>query len=168
MDEGPQGGAAPAVIPRARRNLARWMCGGAVTSRAGHDDRTTIMDYPLLNAFLTMLWLFLLALWFLLLFRVITDVFRDDSLNGWAKAGWTIFVIVLPVVGVLTYLIVRGRGMGDREIASMRAREAQYQAAMGGRAASQAEELGRLAALKDHGDLTAEEYQRAKTKVLAG
>ncbi|WP_227023299.1 SHOCT domain-containing protein [Actinomadura rubrobrunea] len=122
----------------------------------------------MLNAFLTMLWLFLLVLWFMLLFRVITDVFRDDSLSGWAKAGWTIFVIVLPAVGVLAYLIVRGRGMGERDIASLRAREARYQAALGGRAASQAEQLDRLAALKDHGDLTAEEYQRAKAKVLAG
>ncbi|GAA4136675.1 SHOCT domain-containing protein [Actinomadura keratinilytica] len=126
------------------------------------------MNYPLLNAFLTMLWLFLLALWFLLLFRVITDVFRDDSLNGWAKAGWTIFVIVLPVVGVLAYLVVRGRGMGDREVAAVRAREARFQAAVAGRVRSQAEELDRLAALKDHGDLTAEEYQRAKAKVLTG
>ncbi|GLZ14057.1 hypothetical protein Acsp04_42920 [Actinomadura sp. NBRC 104425] len=115
-----------------------------------------------------MLWLFLLALWFLLLFRVITDVFRDDSLNGWAKAGWTIFVIVLPVVGVLTYLVVRGRGMGDREVAAVRAREARFHTAMAGRVPSQAEELDRLAALKEHGDLTAEEYRRAKAKVLTG
>jgi hypothetical protein len=144
------------------------MCGGRrhVARRIRRQDE--IMNYPLLNAFLTMLWLFLLALWFLLLFRVITDVFRDDSLNGWAKAGWTIFVIVLPVVGVLAYLVVRGRGMGDREVAAVRAREARFQAAVAGRVRSQAEELDRLAALKDHGDLTAEEYQRAKAKVLTG
>ncbi|NEE58592.1 SHOCT domain-containing protein, partial [Streptomyces sp. SID8455] len=64
-------------------------------------------DYPLLNLFLTMLYLFFWVLWFFLLFKVITDLFRDHTLNGWAKAGWLIFVILLPYLGVLVYLIVR-------------------------------------------------------------
>ncbi|GAA3956949.1 SHOCT domain-containing protein [Actinomadura viridis] len=128
------------------------------------------MNYPLLNVFLTMMWFFLWIIWFVLLFRVITDVFRDDSLSGWGKAGWTVFLIVLPFLGVLVYLIARGRGMGDREAARMRERESRYYTAAGldlGRGTGQAEELGRLAELRDHGDLTAEEFERAKTKVLA-
>ncbi|WP_119727733.1 PLD nuclease N-terminal domain-containing protein [Thermomonospora amylolytica] len=122
-------------------------------------------DYPLLNIFLTMMYFFLWIIWFALLFRVIADVFRDDKLNGWAKAAWTIFVIVLPFLGVFVYLIARGRGMGEREVTRAREAEARYFATA--RPTSQAEELARLAELKDHGDLTAEEYQRAKTRVLA-
>jgi hypothetical protein len=129
------------------------------------------MNYPLLNVFLTMMWLFLWVLWFVLLFRVITDIFRDDSLNGWAKAGWSIFVIVLPFLGVFTYLIARGRGMGQRETAWRRAREARFYEEVGRHVsptAGHADELARLAALKDHGDLTVEEFERAKARVLTG
>lgn len=128
-------------------------------------------DYPLLNIFLTMMWFFLWILWLMLLFRVIIDIFRDDTLSGWAKAGWSIFVIVLPLLGVFVYLVVRGKGMGQREVAAMLERESRaYDAAArrAGRSAGHAEELARLADLKNHGDLTLEEYERAKAKVLAG
>jgi hypothetical protein len=129
------------------------------------------MNYPLLNVFLTMMWVFLWVLWFVLLFRVISDLFRDDSLSGWAKAGWTVFVIVLPFLGVFTYLIVRGGGMGKREIGHMREREARYREAAARTApptGGNAQELARLAELKAHGDLTSDEFERAKTKVLTG
>lgn len=129
------------------------------------------MNYPLLNVFLTMMWFFLWILWFVLLLRVITDIFRDDTLSGWAKAGWSIFVILLPLLGVLVYLIVRGDGMGDREIAWWRGQQARYYASAGGdtaQATGKADELARLAELKNHGDLTAEEYEHAKAKVLTG
>lgn len=129
------------------------------------------MNYPLLNVFLTMMWVFLWVLWFVLLFRVISDLFRDDSLSGWAKAAWTVFVIVLPFLGVFTYLIVRGRGMGKREIGHMREREARYREAVARSSpptGGSAEELARLVELKAHGDLTSDEFERAKTKVLTG
>ncbi|MFF0521690.1 PLD nuclease N-terminal domain-containing protein [Actinomadura nitritigenes] len=129
------------------------------------------MNYPLLNVFLTMMWVFLWVLWFVLLFRVISDLFRDDSLSGWAKAAWTVFVIVLPFLGVFTYLIVRGGGMGEREIGHLREREARYREAaarIAPRTGGNAEELARLAELKAHGDLTSDEFERAKTKVLTG
>ena len=61
------------------------------------------MNYPLLNAFMTMLWFFLWVMWFVLLFRIIGDIFRDDSMSGWGKAGWTIFVCVLPFLGCFVY-----------------------------------------------------------------
>ncbi|MEV0597287.1 SHOCT domain-containing protein [Nonomuraea cavernae] len=127
-------------------------------------------DYPLLNIFLTMMWFFLWILWVMLLFRVIADIFRDDTLNGWGKAGWTIFVIVLPLLGVFVYLIARGKGMGRREVAMMADRESRYYEAVErrvGRTTGQADELTQLADLKNHGDLTPEEYERAKAKVLA-
>lgn len=70
-------------------------------------------DYPLLNLFLTMLYFFLWVMWFFLLFKVITDLFRDHSLSGWAKAGWLIVVLVLPYLGVFLYLVVRGGACGS-------------------------------------------------------
>jgi hypothetical protein len=78
-------------------------------------------NYPLLDAFLTMLWFFLFVLWLFVLFRVILDIFRDDAMSGWAKAGWLTFTILLPYLGVLVYLIVRGHGMGERAEAEARA-----------------------------------------------
>jgi hypothetical protein len=127
-------------------------------------------DYPLLNVFLTMMWFFLWVVWLMLLFQVIVDIFRDDRLSGWAKAGWSIFVIVLPLLGVFVYVIARGKGMGRREVAAMAERESRYYEAAErrmGRTTGQADELTRLADLKNHGELTPEEYEHAKAKVLA-
>ncbi|MEW2413162.1 PLD nuclease N-terminal domain-containing protein [Streptomyces sp. NPDC046866] len=131
-------------------------------------------DYPLLNAFLTMLYFFLWIMWFMLLFKIIGDIFRDDSLGGWGKAGWTAFVCLLPFLGVFVYLLARGRSMGEREAQQVREQEQAFrayvqQAAEGAPSAptTAGEELSKLAALRDHGDLTPAEYEQAKTKVLA-
>lgn len=135
------------------------------------------MDYPLLDAFLTMLWFFLWVMWFVMLFRIFGDIFRDDSMGGWAKAGWTIFVCVLPFVGVFIYLIARGRGMGERDVRQRQQQEHAFrsyvQEAAAGTPATQAtatraDELTKLAGLHDHGDITDAEFERAKAKVLAG
>ncbi|MEU3775802.1 SHOCT domain-containing protein [Streptomyces sp. NPDC032472] len=131
-------------------------------------------DYPLLNAFLTMLYFFLWIMWFFLLFKVISDIFRDDSLGGWGKAGWTVFVCLLPFLGVFVYLLARGRGMGERDVKQVREQEQAFrsyvqQAAESAPSAAPTtgEELSKLAALRDHGDITPAEYEQAKTKVLA-
>jgi hypothetical protein len=81
---------------------------------------------PLLDVFLTMMWFFLWVLWvlwFFLLFRVIMDVFRSHDLGGWGKAGWLVFVIVLPFLGVFVYLIARGHKMADRDAAQAQAQD---------------------------------------------
>ncbi|MFE2102523.1 MULTISPECIES: SHOCT domain-containing protein [unclassified Streptomyces] len=131
-------------------------------------------DYPLLSAFWTMLWFFLWILWFIILFRVLVDVFRDDDLNGWAKAGWTLFVICLPFLGVLVYVIARGKGMGKREIAQARAQQEAFdsyvrETAKGGTApTSSVDELARLSEIRARGDITEDEFRRAKELVLSG
>ncbi|MER5930885.1 SHOCT domain-containing protein [Streptomyces sp. NPDC002054] len=127
------------------------------------------VDYPLLNMFWTMLLIFIWVLWFMLLFRIIGDIFRDDELGGWGKAGWTIFVIILPFLGVFIYLIARGRGMGEREMQRVRANEEAFRSYVRESAGptSQAEELSRLAELKNRGDITAAEFEQAKAKILA-
>src|SRR6266516_6587807 len=72
-------------------------------------------DYPLLNAFWTIFWVFIWILWIFLLIRILMDIFRSDDLSGWAKALWTIFIIILPFLGVFVYLIARGGGMAHRD-----------------------------------------------------
>jgi hypothetical protein len=129
------------------------------------------MNYPLLNVFLTTMWFFLWILWFILLFRVFGDLFRDDTLSGWAKAGWCVFVIVLPFLGVFVYLIARGRGMGERDAQTQAQAEGEFRdyvksVAAEGPAESQAEQLQKLADLKSQGHLTEEEYERAKSSIL--
>ncbi|MFB8395686.1 SHOCT domain-containing protein [Streptomyces yangpuensis] len=128
-------------------------------------------DYPLLNLFWTMLWFFLWVMWFFLLFKIITDIFRDHSLHGWGKAGWLILVLLVPFLGVFVYVIARGRSMHERDAKQMKENEAAFrsyvqQAAVGGGGGG-ADELSKLAALKDKGDLSQEEFDRAKARILA-
>lgn len=129
-------------------------------------------DYPLLNVFWTMLWFFIWIMWLFLLFKVISDIFRDHELSGWGKAGWLIFCILLPYLGVLVYVIARGKSMGQRDVKQAKASEAAFQdyirktagtAPAGGGAT---DELARLADLKAQGAITDEEFQKAKAKVL--
>jgi putative oligomerization/nucleic acid binding protein/phospholipase D-like protein len=129
------------------------------------------MNYPLLNVFLTTMWVFLWILWIMLLFRIFGDIFRDRELGGWAKAGWSVFVIVLPFLGVFVYLIARGRGMAERAAARQVQAEQDFRSYVRDAASEQtttdrAEQLRKLAELKNHGDITDDEYQRAKESVL--
>ncbi|MFD3336665.1 SHOCT domain-containing protein [Streptomyces sp. NPDC058700] len=128
-------------------------------------------DYPLLNVFWTMLWFFMWVLWLILLFRIITDIFRDGDMSGWAKAGWLVFTILLPFLGVLVYVIARGKDMGRREIAQARAQQSDFdayvrEAASGSTRPGSIDELARLSELRSRGDITAEEFDRAKALVL--
>ncbi|MFD8197935.1 SHOCT domain-containing protein [Streptomyces sp. NPDC059701] len=129
-------------------------------------------DYPLLGAFWTLLLFFLWIMWFILLFRIITDIFRDDGLSGWAKTGWLVFCIVLPFLGVFVYVVARGRNMGRREAAQARAQQEEFNSyirktAAGGRSSS-VDELTRLSEIRDRGVITDEEFRRAKELVLTG
>lgn len=114
-------------------------------------------------------WFMLLVAWFWLMIVVISDVFRDRNLSGWAKALWCIFVIVLPWLGVLMYLIVRGRSMNERAMQQAQEHEHAFrhyvrEAAVSG--PSMADELGKLADLRDRGVLSPEDYESAKNRVL--
>ncbi|BDM70266.1 membrane protein [Streptomyces nigrescens] len=126
-------------------------------------------DYPVLGAFWTVMWIFLWIWWLVLLFRIIVDIFRDRRMNGWAKAGWLIFVMVIPFLGVLVYVIARGRQMGEREIDHARAQQEAMNAYIRDVAGGPAEDVDRLAKLselKNKGDITEAEFQRAKDKIL--
>jgi hypothetical protein len=126
------------------------------------------MNYPLLNAFWTMLWFFLWILWFFLLFRIILDIFRSKDLGGWGKAGWLIFVCILPFLGVFVYLIARGRSMSDRDVRDAQAADQAMRAYVRDAASegSTADELTKLADLRDRGVISEGEFQQSKAKVL--
>jgi ABC-type multidrug transport system fused ATPase/permease subunit len=132
-------------------------------------------DYPLLGLFWTMLWFFLWIAWLVALFHIIGDIFNSDDLGGWGKAIWLIFVILLPLLGVLIYLIARGGGMQRRAIEKARASREAYEtylretavAAPAGGGGGSADELVKLADLRDKGVITADEFERQKAKVLA-
>ncbi|GAA2153588.1 SHOCT domain-containing protein [Kitasatospora kazusensis] len=127
------------------------------------------MNYPLLDIFWTMLWFFMWIIWIMLLFRIIADIIRSHDMGGWGKAGWMILIILLPFVGVIVYLIVRGGSMARREVKQAQEREDDFRSYIKDAAGpgDQADQIAKLAQLKEQGHLSEEEYQRAKAKILA-
>ncbi|CAJ64045.1 MULTISPECIES: SHOCT domain-containing protein [Frankia] len=126
------------------------------------------MDYPLLSAFWTMLLFFGLTLWLYLLFVVISDIFRSSDLSGWGKAGWLTAVIILPLLGVLAYTISRGDSMGERAMANRQRQQALYQGFQPSAVQSQgvADDMAKLVDLRRNGEISEEDFQRAKSRVL--
>ena len=126
-------------------------------------------NYPLLNLFWTMLEIFLFVIWIFILFRIIADVFRDHSMGGGMKALWLIFIIFLPFLGVLVYLIARGSSMHERDIKQAQAQDAAMKAYIQQAAApstSTTDQLAKLGELKDKGVLTDAEFNAQKAKLL--
>jgi hypothetical protein len=126
-----------------------------------------IADYSLGDAILTTLSIFFFIAWLWILITILGDLFRDHEISGWAKAGWVLFLIVVPYLAGLVYLIARGGGMRDRAVreqAEVRKHMDSYIRETA--AASPADELHKLSALKDKGDISAEEFERAKAKLL--
>jgi thiol:disulfide interchange protein len=127
--------------------------------------------YPLLGAFWTMFWFFLWIIWIIILFRVIFDIFRTRDMGGWGKALWLIFVILLPFLGVFVYLIVRGKAMGERDAQNAQAQDQAFrsyvQEAAAGGGSSSADELAKLADLRDKGVITDADFEQQKAKILS-
>ena len=127
-------------------------------------------SYPLLNLFWTMFEFFLWIIWIWILVWIFIDIFRSHDLSGWAKALWFLFVLFIPLIGVLVYLIARGGSMHERAVAQARHQDAEFrqyvQQAAAGSPASTADQLAKLADLRDRGVISAEEFDREKAKVL--
>jgi hypothetical protein len=125
-------------------------------------------DYPILGLFWTMMIFFLWVAWLMLLFRVFGDIFRNHEMGGFSKAIWSIFVLVVPFLGVLVYVLAHGDDMGRRDAAAAQANEQAFQsyvreaAGTGGTAA----ELSKLADLKNQGVLSEAEFEQQKAKLL--
>ncbi len=127
-------------------------------------------SYPLLGIFWTMLWFFAFFIWIWLLIVVFTDIFRSHDMGGFAKALWCIFVIILPLLGVLIYLIARGGSMHERQARAAQQQEQafrEYVQDAAGSGGNSADQLAKLAQLKDSGAITDAEFQAGKAKILS-
>ncbi len=115
-------------------------------------------------------WFMILFTWVWLLITIFGDIFRDHELSGWGKALWTLFLVFVPWLGALAYLIVRGRSMNERALAQAQRNEqafGQYvRETAGASATSTADELGKLADLRDRGTISVAEFELAKAKLL--
>jgi predicted PurR-regulated permease PerM len=129
-------------------------------------------SYPLLNVFWSMFVFFLWIIWIWILIWIFIDIFRSHDLSGWAKALWVLFVLFFPLIGVLVYLIARGGSMHERAAQQARQQDQEFrqyvQQAASSSPASTADQLSKLADLRDRGVISAEEFEREKAKVLAG
>ena len=129
-------------------------------------------DYPFLDIVGTMLIFFAWVIWFWILIRVLVDVFRRHDLSGWGKAAWTLFMIVVPFLGVLIYLIAHGKDMGKRDIEQAQASQAQFdeyvRSVAGEGSGGSAAEIAKAKQLLDSGAITQAEFDALKAKALSG
>ena len=126
-------------------------------------------SYPVLGVFWTILMIFLWVVWFWILITIIIDIFRSRDLSGGAKALWFVFILFLPLVGVLVYLVARGGKMHERQVRQAQRQEEQVRSYVQEAAGPQssADQLAKLADLRDRGVITAGEFDREKAKILA-
>jgi hypothetical protein len=126
-------------------------------------------SYPLLGAFWTIFEIFLWVIWFWILITVFIDIFRSPDLSGWGKALWFLFVLIIPLIGVLVYLIVRGGKMQEHGMQAAQQQDAEVRSYIRDAAGSpnSADELAKLADLRDRGVITAQEFEQQKAKILA-
>jgi len=131
-------------------------------------------DYPLLNVMWTMFAFFMWFLWLWLLITIFSDLFRRHDLSGWGKTGWTVMILVLPILGSLIYLIAQGSKMQQRELERRTESQAQFDTYVrsvssngGGHNGSAASSISDAKKLLDSGAINADEYETLKAKALA-
>jgi Phospholipase_D-nuclease N-terminal len=126
-------------------------------------------DYPFLDVVWTMFIFFAWVIWIWLLITVLVDVFRRHDLSGWGKAGWTVFMIFLPLLGVLIYLISQGKGMAERSAKEQQTYQAQAEDYIKSAAAKAdpADQIARGKELLDSGAISTAEFEALKQKALA-
>jgi len=126
-------------------------------------------SYPILGVFWTIFIIFLWVIWFWILITVFIDIFRSKDLSGWGKALWFLFVLLIPLIGVLVYLIVRGGKMQERSVRDQQQADQEFRSYVqeaAGTQATPADQLAKLADLRDRGVITAAEFDREKAKIL--
>jgi hypothetical protein len=126
-------------------------------------------DYPFLDILWTMVIFFVWVVWIWMMVSILGDVFRRTDIGGWAKAAWCVFMIVLPFLGVLVYLIAQHDGMARRDLERAQAARQQFDEYIAGVAAGNgaASEIEKAAALRDQGTISATEFDAIKTRALA-
>ena len=132
-----------------------------------------LADVSFGQVLLVVLEVFLFAAWLMVLFIIITDLFRDHSMSGWGKAAWIVFLIFVPFLAALLYLIFRGSGMHERAVQQQKLAQEQLDtyirqtAGSGSSGDSAADQLTKLAKLHDDGKLSDQEFEQAKSKIVA-
>jgi membrane protein implicated in regulation of membrane protease activity len=127
-------------------------------------------SYPLLGVFWTIFEIFLFVIWFWILITVFIDIFRSQDLSGGAKALWFLFVLFIPLIGVLVYLIVRGSSMHERAAQQAQQQDEAFRSYVqeaAGEQSSTTDQLAKLADLRDRGVITPQEFESQKAKILA-
>ena len=130
---------------------------------------TAADGYPLADLVWTFVIFFSLMIWFWLVITVFADLFRRRDVSGWAKTGWFVFVLLLPMIGALTYLVTQGRGMADRNIRQVRHAEQQtddYIRSVAAPGFKGVDEITRGKELLDAGAISPEEFEQLKRRVL--
>jgi ABC-type multidrug transport system fused ATPase/permease subunit len=127
-----------------------------------------LADYTFGQGLLTVLEIFLFAAWLIVLFTIFADLFRDHGMSGWGKAAWVLFLILVPFLAALIYLIARGSGMRERALAQQQEAQKQLDTYVRQTAGSgsTADELAKLAKLHDENKISDQEYEQAKAKIV--
>jgi Short C-terminal domain/Phospholipase_D-nuclease N-terminal len=157
-----------------------WLCYGAgpvsrpllatcLLEGGGMSLAASSSSYPLLNVFWSIFIFFLWVLWIWILIWIFIDIFRSRDLSGWAKALWFLIVLFIPLIGILVYLIARGGSMQERAAQQAQQDDQAARAYIRDAAGegSSADQLAKLADLRDRGVISAGEFEREKAKVLA-
>ena len=132
-----------------------------------------VADVSCIDIFWSMLWFFFLFIWIVILVHILTDLFRDHTLSGGVKTLWVLFLVFLPFLAVLVYVIARGQGMAERAAARQQRAQEQFDgyvrsvATSGDGSASPAEQIAQAKQLLDAGTIDQAEFARLKSKALA-
>jgi hypothetical protein len=124
-------------------------------------------DYPFLDVFWTMIIFFCWVIWIWIVITVFSDLFRRHDISGWGKAAWVVFVIVLPFLGVLVYLIAQHDGMRERSVKQAQAQQQAFDEYVREAAGGSAAEIAKAKALLDAGTITQAEFDALKAKALS-
>ena len=124
-------------------------------------------DYPFLDVFWSMIIFFFWVIWIWIVITVLIDIFRRRDIGGWGKALWVVFVVVLPWLGVLVYLIVEHDGMRERSVRQAQEQKQAFDSYVRDAAGGSADQIAKAKALRDDGTITEEEFQQLKAKALA-
>jgi Short C-terminal domain/Phospholipase_D-nuclease N-terminal len=124
-------------------------------------------DYPFLDVLWTMILFFAWVAWIWIVITVLIDLFRRDDIGGWAKAGWVVFVIVLPFLGVLVYLIAQHEGMRERSVREARSEQAAFDQYVRETAGGSAAEIAKAKELLEAGTISQAEFDAIKAKALS-
>jgi hypothetical protein len=124
-------------------------------------------DYPFLDVLWTIVIFFVWVAWLMILFRILGDIFRRHDISGWGKAVWLVFVVVLPFLGVLVYLIANGEEMRKRDVEHAHAARADFDDYVKSVSGGAAAEIDKAKQLLDSGAITQAEFEAIKTKAIA-